>query len=180
MAKDDNSILLGNFNAHVGRDWKSWPSVIGKHGVGKMNSNRLMLLEFCTRFQLSSMGTMFQQRNSLKNTWQHLRSKRWHQLDHVLANKQAKQYITVTKVNLTADCFTDHKLLVCKCQLYIRPKKKVVKPPKKLNTNMNGKRKEKLECFLNERLPECSDDWEDFKLLLQEAADYTFGKKKMV
>lgn len=47
-------------------------SVIGKHGKGKMNSKGLMLLEFCTRFQLSRMGTMFQLKNHLKNTWQHL------------------------------------------------------------------------------------------------------------
>ena len=42
------------------------------------------------------------------------------------------------------------------------------------------KRKEKLERFLNERLPECKTDWEDFKLLLQEAADHAFGKRKVV
>ena len=58
-AEMDSVIILGDFNARVGSDWKSWPNVIGKHGVGKMNSNSLILLEFCTRFQLSIMGTMF-------------------------------------------------------------------------------------------------------------------------
>ena len=58
-----------------------------------MNSNGLMLLEFCTRFQLAIMGTMFQLKNRLKNTWQHLRSRHWHQIDHVLATKKAKQFI---------------------------------------------------------------------------------------
>ena len=52
----DTVIILGDFNACVGKDWKSWPNVIGKHGAGKMNSGSLMLLEFCTRFQLSIMG----------------------------------------------------------------------------------------------------------------------------
>ena len=47
-ARDDNIIVLGDLNACVGTDWKSWPSVIGKHGVGNMNSNGLMILEFCT------------------------------------------------------------------------------------------------------------------------------------
>ena len=89
MAKNDNTIILGDFNARVGKDWKLWPSVIGKHGVGKMNSNGIMLLEFCTRFQLSIMGTMFQLKNRFKSTWQHLRSKHWHQLDHVIVNKEA-------------------------------------------------------------------------------------------
>ena len=74
-AEMDSVIILGDFNACVASDWKSWPNVIGKHGVGKMNSNGLILLEFCTRFQLSFMGTMFQLKHSLKNTWQHLRSK---------------------------------------------------------------------------------------------------------
>ena len=37
--------------------------------------------------------------------------------------------------------------------------------------------KEKLEKFLNEILPECSEDWEEFMIFLQEAADHTFRKK---
>ena len=64
--------------------------------------------------------------------------------------------------------------------IFYQTKEKGAKPPKKLNTNVNRERKEKLERFLNERLPECKTDWEDFKLLLQEAADHTFGKKKVV
>ena len=67
-AEMDSVIILGDFNARVGSDWKSWPNVIGKHGVGKMNSNGLILLQFCTRFQLSIMGTMFQLKDRLKNT----------------------------------------------------------------------------------------------------------------
>ena len=79
-----------------------------------MHCYGLMLLEFCTRFQLSVMGTMFQFKNHLKNTWQHLRSKHWHQIDHVLADEKARKFIHVTKINPTADCFTDHKLHSCK------------------------------------------------------------------
>ena len=160
--------------------WKAWPKVIGKHGVGNMNSNGLMLLEFCTRFEISVMGTMFQQKDSLKYTWQHLRSKHWHQLDHVLSNQAAKQHIKVTKVNQAADCFTDHKLLVAKCLFSVKPKKKGTKPPKKLDVNMNDDKKEKLEQFLNENLPVGKVDFEDLKQVLQNAATYVFGKKKRV
>ena len=121
-AKDDFVIILCDLNARVGKDWKAWPKVIGKHGVGNMNSNGLMLLEFCTRFELGVMGTMFQQKDSSKNTWQHLRSKHWHQLDHVLADQAAKQHVKVTKINQAADCFTHHKLLVAKCLFSVKPK----------------------------------------------------------
>lgn len=86
----------------------------------KINSNGFMLLEFCTRLQLSIMGMMFQLKDSLKNTWQHLCSKHCHQLDDALSNQAARQHITVTKVNQGADCFADHRLLVSKCFLSIK------------------------------------------------------------
>lgn len=155
-----------------------WPSVIGKHGTGKMNSNGLMLLEFCTRFDLSIMGTMFQLKNHLKNTWQHLRSKHWHQIDHVLANKTARQCINVTKIDPTADCFTDHKLLITKCCFVVKKKRKT-KPPSKPDTTLNVERKEKLILFLEEKLPSCEEEsWDDLKKVLQRAAKHVFGKKK--
>ena len=76
--------------------------------------------------------------------------------------------------------YASSTVLVRTCRFFIKPKKKSAKPPKKLNTNMNSERKDKLERFLNEKLPDCKTDWEDFKLLLQEAAHYTFGRKTVV
>ena len=45
-AKDDFVIILGDLSARVGKDWKAWPKVIGRHGVRNMNSNGLTLLPF--------------------------------------------------------------------------------------------------------------------------------------
>ena len=59
-AKNGSIIILGNLNARVGKGRFLWPSVLGKHGVGNMNSYGLMLLEFCSRYQLTVMGSMFQ------------------------------------------------------------------------------------------------------------------------
>ncbi len=94
--------------------------------------------------------------------------------------KLQNKHIKVTKINKAADCFTDHKLLVAKCLFSIKPKKKGTKPPKKLDVNMNDDKKEKLEQFLNENLPVGNVDFEDLKLVLQNAAKYVFGKKKRV
>ena len=38
-AKYDSILILGDFNGRVGNDWQSWPIVMEKHGVGKMNTN---------------------------------------------------------------------------------------------------------------------------------------------
>ena len=42
---------------------------------------------------------------------------------------------------------------------------------------MTQERKEKLEQYFGEKLPRCSDEWEEFKALLQEAAEHIFDKK---
>ena len=180
IARNDKIVVLGDLNARVGKDFVSWPSVIGKHGVGNMNSNGLMLLEFCSRYKLSVMGTMFQMKNSLKTTWQHLRSKHFHQIDHVLASASAKQSVIITKIDPKADCFTDHKLLISKCNFRLKRKKKGLKPPKKFDVTVTSGKKKLLNSFLDEKLSDSSYDWEEFKVTLQEAAKYTFDQKKKV
>ena len=44
ILQDDKILLLGDFNARVGRNRDIWYGVIGHHGVGSMNSSSLRLL----------------------------------------------------------------------------------------------------------------------------------------
>ena len=43
----ESTILLGNFNAHIGTDNETWKGVIGKHGDPAFNKNGRYLLQFC-------------------------------------------------------------------------------------------------------------------------------------
>ena len=54
-------LLLGDFNARVGRDHSSWEKVLGKHGVGRENSNGTLLLSLCSQHNLIITNTVFQQ-----------------------------------------------------------------------------------------------------------------------
>ena len=143
-----------------------------------MNSNGLMLLDFCTQNDLSVMGSMFQMRNSLKTTWKHPRSKHWHQLDHILANHLARQHINVVKVNISADCYTDHKLLVSKCSFSLKRKRIGRKPPIRPSIKVTPEIIDRLQQYLDQHLTNLPKKWNNLKECLQNAATFVFGKKR--
>ena len=61
----DKVVILGDFKARVGKDAETW-HVLGKHGVGKLNSNDLMLLKFCIKMRFQITNNMFQMKDKFK------------------------------------------------------------------------------------------------------------------
>lgn len=59
MPVNSKFILLGDFNTRVSRDSDQWRGMIGKHGVGKINSNGLLLLSKCAENDLLITNTTF-------------------------------------------------------------------------------------------------------------------------
>jgi len=62
IPKSDALVVLGDFNARVGCDNALWPGILGPHGVGEMTDNGERLLNMCSVYQLSVMGTRFPHR----------------------------------------------------------------------------------------------------------------------
>ena len=84
----DKLVILGDFNARAGRDVEQWRGAIEKNGVGKMNSNGLLLLSKCAEHNLLIPNTIFQLAHKYKTSWTHPRSKQWHLTDYIITRQE--------------------------------------------------------------------------------------------
>lgn len=119
---NDKIILLGDFNARVGRNCAAWDRVIGKHGVGNENSNGSLLLSFCATNKLIITNTLFQQPNRLKTSWMHPRSKHWHLIDYIIVRQRDQRDVHLTRAVQHSTTWSDHRLIIAKTAFYIAPK----------------------------------------------------------
>ena len=63
ITRTDNLLLIAYFNARIGTNNDKWPLVMGKHGIGKCNSNAELLLALCSEFELIVTNFMFKQKD---------------------------------------------------------------------------------------------------------------------
>ncbi|XP_014782439.1 uncharacterized protein LOC106877903 [Octopus bimaculoides] len=192
VPSSDKILLLGDFNARVGKDHQLWKKVVGKDGVGNSNANGL-LLGLCSEHQLDVTNSFFRQRNRFKTTWQHPRSKHWHLLDYAITRQCDLKDVLITRSMLSADdCWTDHRLVVTRIRWTL---KKKTFPPR---SNSPSRRKydttalrdlqkvrlfqESVEKQLNENPPCDSSDpnaeWTTLKNIITKSARKNIGFQK--
>ena len=76
IPSQDQLVVLGYFNAHVGTDFQTWELLAG---VGKYNSNGLFLITTCAEHQLPIANTIYRLRNT--TSWMHL-------IDYVITRRK--------------------------------------------------------------------------------------------
>ena len=185
-SSSERTILLGDLNARVGSDHTSWPECLGKFGVGKINDNGQRLLELCSRNNLCVTNTLFPGKPHRKVSWCHPRSKTWHQLDFVIISQKHRQEVLNTRTYHSADCDTDHSLVVSSIRLKPRPYHRQSHKSKKIDVSKTNvaELKEQYCKALDEKLAVIapSNDpqayWDSLRSTIHQTALDTFGLKQ--
>lgn len=121
LPQHDKIFLLGDFNARVGTDHIAWRNVLGKHGIGKCNTNGNALLTLCAEFELSITNTFFRLPDKYKTSWMHPRSGHWHLLDYIIVRRRDLKDVLITRAMRGAQGWTDHRLIRSKMRLNYKP-----------------------------------------------------------
>ena len=187
--KSDKLVILGDLNARVGNNYEAWNGVLGKHGIGNMNSNGLLLLSLCQEMNLTISNTIFQQRDMYKGTWKHPRSCIWHMLDYIIVRQRDRNDVCITKTMRGAECWTDHRMVrsIMNIRLSHAVRPQGTKIPRRLNYE-SAKQPDKQVIFQNEVKNALMDveldsmnvtqHWQFLQNVIYTSAKSTFGIKK--
>lgn len=104
----DIKIVVGDFNAKVGRE-DIYKQVTGGHSKHKeSNDNGIKLIEFATEVDMKIMSTYFQRKEIHKGTWVSPDGKTCNQIDHVLTEKKYANIVKNVTSQRGADADSDH------------------------------------------------------------------------
>jgi hypothetical protein len=107
-------ILLGDFNAKVGRGNIFKPTIGNKSLHEISNDNGIRVLNFATSKDLVVKSTMFPHHKIHKYTWTSPEGNTQNQIDHVLIDRRWHSSILDVRSFRGADCDTDQYLVVAK------------------------------------------------------------------
>jgi len=107
-------ILLGDFNAKVGRENIFKPTIGNESLHQHSNDNGMRIVKFATSKNLVVKSTMFPYRNIHKYTWTSPNGKTHNQIDHILIDRRRHSSILDVRSFRGADCDTNHYLMVAK------------------------------------------------------------------
>ena len=109
--KADITIVTGDLNAKVGSKNQGMEKIMGKHGIGMMNSNGERLVELCLGNNLVIGGTLFPYKTCNKIKWVSLDQEAQNQIDHIMISRQWTRSLMDVRNKRSADAADDHYLL---------------------------------------------------------------------
>ena len=105
--------------------------MLGRHGVGQVNENGMRLLTLCAEHNLIVTNTLFQQNNKYITSWMHPRSKHWPLIDYIIVRCSDANDVLLTPATRGAESWTDHRIILAKLLVSIRPLQRLQKSSKR-------------------------------------------------
>jgi hypothetical protein len=114
FSKYQTKILLGKFNAKVGREDIFKPT-IGNESLHEIsNENGVRIVNFAISKNLRVKSTMFPHRNIYKYTWTSPDGKTHDRIDHILVDRRRNSNVLDVRSFRAAECESDLYLVIPK------------------------------------------------------------------
>jgi hypothetical protein len=191
----DLMVIMGDFNAKVGTDWKTWKGAIGKFGHGEENERGERLLQFCLNNNLKIMNTVFYQRKANRKwTWESPNGKTHNMIDFIIVNRRWETSVSMCRAFPKADVGSDHQLVMAAVKIKLKRIQKQI-PERRFDVdnlkkeatkleyqNAIKEQAEKLEAELHCDKAESQVEhlWERIKQIYTETATKVLGFKNKV
>ena len=152
-----------------------------------MNKNDQRLLALTCYHSLCVTNTFFRCKDIHQVSWRHPRSGHWHQLDLVITRRADVGNVLLTRSFHSADCDTDHALVVSKVRLTpkkLHHSKKKCRPRVNTCCTSNSERTHQFTRKLEEALGSegtidtIDTKWSHLRDALYDAAIHAYGKKE--
>jgi len=131
VSKGDMLLVMGDFNANVGRrEPSAMSSAVGLYGLGETNEAGEQLEDFCLERDLALANTTFKQHPRWLYTWTSLDGNTRNQIDCISIAQRWKTSLMNCRTYPGADCDIDHQLLVAtlKVRLGKRQRQNSIQP----------------------------------------------------
>ncbi|GFR74649.1 craniofacial development protein 2-like [Elysia marginata] len=98
--------------------------VVGPHGLGQKNERGERLVEWAQRNEVIIANNWFEQPPRMKWTWKSPGDGSRNQIDFILISKRFRNAPLISKALPSADCYSDHVLLMGKIRVKLRKQKR--------------------------------------------------------
>jgi endonuclease/exonuclease/phosphatase family metal-dependent hydrolase len=121
-ASSDIQIILGDFNAKVGKENICKPTTDNETLHNETNDNRMKMIQFAISKGLNVRSTTFLHKDIHKETWYSADSRTAKQIGHVLISNRFRSTKTDIRALRGPDIGSDHNLLKINFKVKLRVK----------------------------------------------------------
>src|SRR5277367_6596398 len=111
VPKKDIKIIVGDWNAEIGRDNTGWAKAMWREGFGERNERGERLLEFALKHEMFICNTVFKQKGCRKWTWRAPDGEHKNMIDLILIDNRWKTAVKLCRTFQGADISSDHSLV---------------------------------------------------------------------